>query len=170
MASANKLPRKKPSRGMAAWKPPNQIPQTAPSLKPAFFMDKPLQIDTAKASMLRPSASSNSSATSINFISKSSKKYSRATGAEAAAWASMRSVSSFQLQPGILRLLTAARLRADYSLFEWDYISKSSECQDNAQKVHNCSKYLYKITIFYSKTSWKIVERQRVLFPRIRIY
>ena len=69
MASANRAPRKKPITGISAWKPPNQTPQVNSAFKVAFFMARPLHTDTAKASMLSPTASSSNSPIPIKITS-----------------------------------------------------------------------------------------------------
>lgn len=75
-------------------------------------------------------------------------------------------------------MLTATRFRADYSLFEWDYISIPTACQYNAQKVHNFTIKLRKTHFFSGRYRMICIHpffgkqgiSKTVLFPRMRIY
>ena len=61
----------------------------------------------------------------------------------------MRSVSSFQLQPGKNPIVDRnTHYRVDYSLFAPHYISKKTFCQGYTQKVHDCAKKSQKDAIF----------------------
>ena len=50
---AKRSPRKKPSVGIKNWKPPNHSPQVMAWAKLTLRTERPLQIETAKASMER---------------------------------------------------------------------------------------------------------------------
>ena len=132
MASANSVPRKKPSRGISAWKPPNQTPQMAPSFRVAFLTARPLQMDTAKASILRPTANKNNSKKPI-------KKYlHRPCGREGTLRASARSVSSFQTRPEKISQYVdrIPRKSADYSLFACIITTKFTNVKIIAKSLH----------------------------------
>ena len=57
----NRVPRSQPMAGMRAWKPPNHTPQMRAWRGATRPTDSPLQMDTAKASMLSPTAMMKSS-------------------------------------------------------------------------------------------------------------
>ena len=65
MARLKLEPRKYPKRGMAAWKPPKYSPTKRAPFQFILGMDRPLQTDTANASMDSPTAMTNSSANDI---------------------------------------------------------------------------------------------------------
>ena len=56
MIDSKPEPSKKPKNGMSPWKPPNQMPQSRHSLIVIFLVSSPLQMDTANASIERPTA------------------------------------------------------------------------------------------------------------------
>lgn len=97
MASANSEPRKKPVTGISIWKPPNQRPQVASAFSVAFFMARPLHTDTAKASILSPTASKNSSPIPIKKSSVPNTGQHRRREETVPA---LPKVSSFQAEPG----------------------------------------------------------------------
>ena len=96
MASANSEPRKKPVTGISIWKPPNQSPQVASAFSVAFFMARPLHTDTAKASILSPTASKNSSPIPI----KNPPYRIHVSTEDAKRLCRPAKVSSFQAEPG----------------------------------------------------------------------
>ena len=65
MAMLNLEPRKYPSNGMAAWKPPKYRPTINAPFQFILGMASPLQTETANASMDSPTAMINSSANDI---------------------------------------------------------------------------------------------------------
>ena len=69
MREANRLVSTKPITGIAPWKPPNQPPTARHCFGVTFPTDRPLQIDTAKASMLMETAISSSSKKLIRISS-----------------------------------------------------------------------------------------------------
>ena len=96
MASANSEPRKKPVTGISIWKPPNQRPQVASAFSVALFMARPLHTDTAKASILSPTASKNSSPIPI----KNPPYRIQGSTEDAKRLCRPAKVSSFQAEPG----------------------------------------------------------------------
>ena len=74
MALLKREPRKYPIIGISAWKPPNHRP-TMPAFPISMrFTARPLHIDTAKASMDRPTARMSISNTLISFCTPLSVK------------------------------------------------------------------------------------------------
>ena len=61
MMPKNWLPSAQPMSGMSAWNPPKTRASTTAILRLTSFMPRPLQMDTANASMERPTAMSSSS-------------------------------------------------------------------------------------------------------------
>ena len=68
MIPINWLPSAHPITGMPAWKPPKNRPSTTATLRLIFFMPRPLQMETAKASIERPMASNTSSTSPIVWL------------------------------------------------------------------------------------------------------
>jgi len=57
----NELPSKHPIRGIAAWNPPKYKPAVTECFQLVLVTERPLQIETAKASIARPTAITNNS-------------------------------------------------------------------------------------------------------------
>ena len=65
--SAKKLPSTYPSVGISAWNPPNHTPAITICFTFMSLRESPLHMDTANASIDKPTASINSSTMLINF-------------------------------------------------------------------------------------------------------
>ena len=70
MSQRNWLPSVHPMSGIRPWNPPKNNASTTATFKSTFFMPRPLQMDTANASIESPTAMSSSSAMPMILLSR----------------------------------------------------------------------------------------------------